>query len=103
MKYTDKSPAQCRYFVTYTGVKLPFKLVNPLEEKDVENRNTFFRGYFDGQDRLTGFQRIVYGEVELEHQYQYHGNGVLQQAEVTDADGEVSVLRFDESGSPLPS
>lgn len=99
----DENPGQCRYFVTYTGVKLPFKLVNPLEEKDVENRNTFFRGYFDTEGRLSGFQRIVYGEVELEHRYRYHGNGVLQQAAVADADGEVTLLRFDETGSPLPS
>lgn len=35
---TVENQGQCRYFVTYTGVKLPFKLVNPLEEKDVEIR-----------------------------------------------------------------
>lgn len=97
---TDQLPGECRYFITYTGVKLPFKLVNPLEPGDVENRNTYFRGYFDSEDRLTALQRVIYGEVELEHRYQYHGNGALKQAEITDADGETSLLCFDETGAP---
>jgi YD repeat-containing protein len=84
-----------RFFVTYTGVKLPFKLVNELQTSEVENRNTFFRGYFDELDRLTGFDKIAYSEVELKHRYAYHANGKLQQAEVTDIDGEVTVLNFD--------
>lgn len=88
-------PGTCRHFVTYTGVTLPFKLVNPLEEGEINNRNTFFRGYYDNDDRLTGFDKIVYGEVELAHRYQYHDSGALKQAEITDIDGEVTVLSFD--------
>ncbi|BBL70169.1 DUF6156 family protein [Methylogaea oryzae] len=98
----NEQPAgACRYFVTYTGVKLPFKLVNPLEPGEVENRNTYFRGYFDGDGRLTALQSVIYGEVELEHRYQYHGDGTLRQAEITDADGETNLLRFDDTGTPL--
>lgn len=95
----DQNPGACRYFVTYTGVKLPFKLTSPLAESEVANRNTFFRGYFDGQERLLGFQKVIYGEVELEHRYQYHANGVLKRAEITDADNELTVLCFDEEGN----
>jgi hypothetical protein len=84
-----------RFFVTYTGVKLPFKLVNELLASEVENRNTFFRGYFDALDRLTGFDKIAYSEVELKHRYAYHDNGKLKQAEITDIDDEVTVLNFD--------
>jgi hypothetical protein len=40
----------------------------------------------------------VYGEIELLHNYQYYPSGVLQLAEITDADGEMTVLRFDEQG-----
>lgn len=92
-----------RFFVTYTGVKLPFKLVNELQASEVENRNTFFRGYFDEQDRITGFDKIAYGEIELKHHYTYHNNGKLSAhnngklsaAEITDIDGEVTMLLFD--------
>jgi YD repeat-containing protein len=84
-----------RFFVTYTGVKLPFKLVNELQACEVENRNTFFRGYFDERDRLTGFDKLAYNEVELTHRYEYHDNGKLKQAEITDIDGEVTVLSYD--------
>ena len=84
-----------RFFVTYTGIKLPFRLVNELQASEVENRNTFFQGYFGEQDRLNGFEKIAYGEVELTHCYEYHDNGRLRQAEVTDIDGEVTVLKFD--------
>lgn len=88
-----------RFFVTYTGVKLPFKLVNELQTNEVENRNTFFRGYFDAQDRLTGFDKLAYSEIELMHRYEYHDNGKLKQAEITDIDGEVTVLSYDTQGN----
>jgi YD repeat-containing protein len=89
-----------RFFVTYTGIKLPFKLVNELQAGEVENRNTFFRGYFDAQERLTGFDKLAYGETELQHRYTYHDNGKLGSAEITDIDGEVTLLLFDTEGSP---
>lgn len=91
----------CRYFITYSGVKLPLKLVSPLEDAELQNRNTFFRGYFDPRDRLMLCQKMVYGEIELEHRYDYYDSGALQQAEITDADGEVTLLLFDEAGAPI--
>lgn len=90
-----------RFFVTYTGVKLPFKLVNELQPVEVENRNTYFSGYFDAQGRLTGFDKLAYSEVELMHRYEYQGNGLLRQAVITDIDGEVSVLNYDAEGNLL--
>lgn len=94
----DIQNLECRYFVTYSGVKLPFKLSQPLTDAELQNRNTFFRAYFDDKDQLLFFQKMVYGESELEHRYSYDDNGVLQQAEITDADDEVTVLTFDETG-----
>lgn len=93
----------CRYFVSYSGVKLPLQLVNELvNESELQNRNTFFRGYFDAEERLQGFEKLVYGEVELLHKYSYHENGMLKQAEITDVDEEVTVLFFDAQGLPVP-
>jgi len=43
---------------------------------------------------------VVYGEVELQHRYEYHDNGSLKQAEITEAD-ESRVMRFDEQGQQL--
>jgi len=91
----------CRYFISYSGVKLPLKLVTPLTEAELQNRNTFFRAYFDDQERLICCQQLVYGDIETEHRYRYYDNGVLQTAEITDADGEVTLLQFDEAGEPL--
>jgi hypothetical protein len=89
-----------RYFLTYTGVKLPFNLVTPLQADEVENRNTYFKGYYDAEGRLVGFDKLVYGEVELAHRYRYHANGVLSQAEIIDIDGASATLKFDASGDP---
>lgn len=88
----------CRYFVTYSGIKLPLKLSQPLDEGSLSNRNTYFRAYFDEQDRMTGFQKMVYGEVELQHAYQFHPNGSLKSAEITDMEDETTVLNFSEVG-----
>ncbi|MBI5007962.1 MAG: hypothetical protein HZB95_12665 [Nitrosomonadales bacterium] len=89
-----------RYFVTYSGVKLPFNLVTELQEHEVQNRNTFFKGYFNASGRLSGFDKLAYGDIELQHRYSYHANGKLSAAEITDIDGEVTMLVFDMEGSP---
>lgn len=91
-----------RYFISYSGVKLPLKLVNELaDESHLENRNTYFRGCYDTEQRLMLLEKLVYGDVELRHVYTYHPSGILAEAEITDADGEIDVLRFDETGAAL--
>lgn len=89
-----------RFFVTYSGVKLPFNLVSELQEHEIQNRNTYFRGYFDAKERLSGFDKLAYGEIELQHRYTYHDNGRLSSAEITDIDGEVTMVVFDAEGKP---
>ena len=42
-------------------------------------------------------QKMVYGEVESEHQYHYYDNGVLQRAQITE-DDEVREIYFNELG-----
>lgn len=96
---SNELQGDCRYFVSYSGVRLPFRLCQPLDEASINNRNTFFRAWFDEQERMTGFQKIVYAEVELEHRYQYYENGSLKSAEIVDAEGTATVMNFDESGS----
>ncbi|MDZ4201122.1 MAG: DUF6156 family protein [Gallionella sp.] len=88
-----------RFFVTYTGVKLPLKLINELQAAEVENRNTYFCGYFDAQERLAGFDKFAYGEIELTHRYEYRDDGKLRLAEITDIDGEMTMLLFDAEGN----
>jgi len=81
----------CRYFTTYSGVALPFKLVGELEASAINNRNTWFQGYFDAGGVLHMLQKVVYGEVELEHRYAY-SDGKLQRCEIIDAAGVVMVV-----------
>jgi len=90
-----------RFFLSYTGVQLPFKLVNELEERQIENRNTYFCGYFDELERLSALHKLVYGELEFRHRYVYHENGVLKRAEIIDIDDEITVLEFDEQGKAV--
>jgi hypothetical protein len=92
--------SSCRYFVSYSGVKLPLKLVNEISEAGLLNRNTYYRGYFDEQDKMLVCQKMVYDEIESEHRYQYHSNGVLKHAEITE-DDEVREIDFDESGEMI--
>lgn len=94
---TQVQPPLCRYFVSYSGIKLPLKLVTEIDEASLENRNTYYRGYFDGQDKMLRCQKIVYGEVESEHIYQYNETGVLKQAQIREGD-EVRDVYFDEEG-----
>lgn len=97
----EEAQQECRFFVTYTGVKLPLNLVNAIEPEALTNRNTFFRAYYDANGALTGFDKIVYGEVEMAHRYQYHGNGELARAEISMADEETLILNFDKAGAQI--
>jgi hypothetical protein len=92
--------ATCRYFLSYSGIKLPLNLVNPLTADETQNRNTYFCGYYDADERLIGCQKLVYGEVETEHRYSYHDNGAISQADIIQ-DDETNTLLFDEQGAPL--
>ncbi|WP_245263396.1 DUF6156 family protein [Azorhizobium doebereinerae] len=90
----------CRFFVSYTGVKLPFTLVNAIDPGALSNRNTFIRAYFDGAGVLRGFDKVVYGEIELAHRYDYHADGVLSRAAIVMLDEDPAELAFDPSGQP---
>jgi hypothetical protein len=98
----EPAEEHCRFFVSYTGVKLPFTLVNAIEADALSNRNTFIRAYFDPAGVLHGFDKVVYGEVELSHRYAYHPNGRLKRAEIVMLDEEPAALSFDETGAPRP-
>jgi hypothetical protein len=95
----DETYGQCRHFVAYSGVKLPLRLVNELQESDMGNRNTFFRGYYDDQDKLVVCEKVVYGEIEFEHRYEYYNNGVLKKAVIQEADEDPRTLCYDEAGT----
>ncbi|TAK63448.1 DUF6156 family protein [Methylobacter sp.] len=93
----QEQPTEFRYFVSYSGIKLPLKLVNEITEDSLNNRNTYYRSHFDVQDRMLLCQKVVYGEVESEHLYQYYECGVLKSAQITE-DDEVRVVHFNELG-----
>lgn len=97
----DDQTQDCRFFASYTGVKPPVKMVNPLSEADMSHRNTFIRAYYDPAGTLTGFDKVVYGEVELTHRYTFHASGTLRSAEIAMLDEDAVILRFDEDGAPL--
>ena len=83
-----------RFFLATNGIKLPLKLVNEIEAGALTNRNTYIRAFYDDDDRLLKFEKIVYGDIELTHSYQYDAGGVLRRAEITMVDEEPTVLEF---------
>jgi Family of unknown function (DUF6156) len=98
---TTEASETVRYFVSYTGIKLPFNLVNPIAKEALTNRNTYIRAYFNGTGALTSFEKIVYGEIELAHRYQYYGNGSLKSAEISAPEEEPLLVSFDATGTRL--
>ncbi|MGJ4932526.1 DUF6156 family protein [Bradyrhizobium sp. HKCCYLS2038] len=88
-----------QFFVSYTGVKLPLRLVTAIAADQLSNRNTFIRGYFNAAGALTGFEKVVYGEIELTHRYDYHANGTLRRAVIVMLDEDPVTLSFDETGA----
>ena len=99
----EEADEECGYFVSYSGIKLPFNLVRAISAESLSNRNTFIRAYYDKAGMLRGFDKVVYGEVELAHRYEYHLNGALSSAEITMLDEDPVTLRFDEAGRQISS
>lgn len=91
----DQGQFTYRYFTTYRGVRLPSKMVSPIDEEALTNRNTYVRAFYDGHKRLRGFEKWVYGEVELIHRYDYDEAGCLVRAEIEVIDEDVVVMQFD--------
>jgi hypothetical protein len=85
-----------RYFVTYTGIGLPLRLVQEIEPSQTANRNTFIRAWYDEAGRVTGLEKIVYGEVELTHRYSYDAQGQLERAEIKLVGEPLSILIFED-------
>jgi len=78
--------AQRRYFVSYSGIKLPLNLVNEIDEQGLHTRNTYYCGHYNNENRLIRCEKIVYGEVESFHHYHYDESGKLTLAEIGEGD-----------------
>jgi hypothetical protein len=96
----DNEQGAFKYFLTYSGVKLPLNLVSPLAADALGNRNTYIRASYDAADRLISCEKIVYGEVELRHDYQYGAQGHLARA-LIDMGGEETEMVFDSDGQTI--
>lgn len=90
-----------RYFLSYSGVKLPLKLVGELEPAEIENRNTFFATCEDEQGRPLLIHKLVYGDIDLEHRYGYRDSGIIEWAEIINLDEDMQRFEFNESGQSL--
>lgn len=88
------SATACRYFTSYSGVKLPLRLVDERSESEIRNRNTFFRGYFNSAGQMLACEKVVYNETEFRHVYCYADEGHLLRAEVDDGSGDVQVIDY---------
>ena len=86
----------CKNYVSYSGVQLPLNLVTPIMGETLEGRITYFRGYYDEDEKLVRVEKVVYGEVEFEHQYEYYSDGRIKKVKLLDPDeDEPRVMEFD--------
>lgn len=92
------APTTCRYFVTYSGVKLPLNLLDELDEGALRNRNTYFCAWFDAASRPTRIEKRVYGEIELLHVYRWREDGSLAEADITLGDEDMVRVHLDAEG-----
>ena len=46
-------------------------------------------------------QKVVHGEIELEHRYEYHANGRVSRAEIVLAGEDIALIDFDSQGTPI--
>jgi len=63
-------------------------------DNELMHRNTFICAHYDVEDRLIGFEKRVYGAVEMAHAYSYHASGQLRSACISMLDEDPVVLDF---------
>ena len=85
-----------RFFTSYSGARLPLNLVGELAPDDVRCRNSYYQGLYDIQGRLLRCEKMVYGEIEVCHEYSYHPDGRL-------ARGVIQALGEDPASIDYPS
>lgn len=90
---------QQRHFTSYSGVSLPLMLINELEES-IERRVTYFTGFYDDKGQLLRLEKVVYGEIEFAHEYQYSVEGQLSRAVIMEDDEVARTVVFDAHGQP---
>lgn len=83
-----------RYFLTYRGVKLPLVLAEELSPSALQHRNTYFRAEMDHSGRTLWLEKLVYGEVEMRHDYRWAADGRLVGATIHSTDEEPRELQF---------
>lgn len=91
---TSPDTITLRYFLTYRGVTLPLCMAEELEASALRHRNTYFRAGYDAQGRMLWVERMVYGEAEMRHDYDYGADGVLLRATVHAVDEDPQVLEL---------
>lgn len=83
-----QEPTEKRYFTSYTGTALPLKLVGPLDADQVDGRISYFEASYDDDERVLSILKVVYGEVEFAHCYEYADDGKLLTVTLTEGDEE---------------
>jgi hypothetical protein len=85
--------------LAYRGTRLPLQLTEELPAESLGHRNTYFRAHYDAQDRMLCCEKLVYGEVELSHHYEYDAAGRLHRAVITVGDDEPRTLDLPPHGA----
>lgn len=90
------------FYLSYSGISLPLKLVSPIDAASTQNRNTFFAEKQNADGLSIEIAKFTYGEMDLLHKYIYDESGMIVKAEITDGEGEIQHLSFDSQGRPYP-
>jgi hypothetical protein len=90
------------YYRGWGGYGHPIVLQNKMTKEEADavakTDSAYVIGYFDRDGKLTRVVKMLRGAVLFDFVYSYHPNGKLKSAEVTNANGVVSVRDYDESG-----
>jgi YD repeat-containing protein len=88
-----------RYFRNFTGHDLPIKLREEISEAEAKTYvKALLVARYDGRGRLIEVTKLIKAKEMFVHHYEYDASGRLKMATVRNADGDVSVVEFDEKG-----
>ncbi len=92
------------YYRGWGGYWHPIGLEHRISKEDADayhaEGSVYLIGYFNDAGKLTRVTKMLKGQVFFDFVYEYHSNGKIKYARITNSKGRVVEKRYDERGNP---
>ncbi|MBC8038435.1 MAG: hypothetical protein H7X89_14580 [Rhizobiales bacterium] len=87
--------SKIRYFGSFSGYNLPFKLGNEFNETEALRKKAYMLACFDEKGVLKWYEKRLDGNMEFRHEFIYNSDGNLKTVKGSNSEGKITVHSYD--------